>query len=379
MNIAAVAADGLPQGSYYAPDFNVEIEGQPFDAESKGDVLSLKLVMDLENMTSAEIELNNWDDRTFWFKYSDTDGVFVGNRVHIQMGYADRLVSMLRGEIERMAPKFPQSGSPTLSIAVLDDMQKLKDRRPVEGEQRQFRDMTFGQIAERIAQRNSLQTDIDPGGTEHAEVIQGDLDDAGFLLQLARRADAECYIYTGPDSGDATLRFGQPRDDRAGPRRDEFSFIWGQTLKSFTPTLTMSGQVQQVTVRGYDEDRMEEIVGIATADDIPGGAAGSSGPGNAETASGGRQDVIIGAAVETEEEARQLALSLLRQRAYEFITGSGEVIGLPELRPGDTVNLLNLGDRFSGSYYVKKVEHTIGAGGFSSKFDVRKSHAGDGA
>lgn len=365
-----------PPVADYAPDFRVTIEGQPFDDESKGDVLSLKVVMDLENMASAEIELNNWDDRSFWFKYSDSDGVFPGNRVDVQMGYADRLVSMLSGRIERLVPKFPQSGASTLSMSVLDDMQLLKDRRPIEGEERQFRDMTDGQIAERIAQRNGLATDIDPGGVTHEEVVQGDLDDASFLMQRARRTDSDCYIFTDPESGEATLRFGAPRDDRAGARSTEHAFVWGETLASFSPTLTMSGQVGQVTVRGWNEDRMEEVVGTATAEDVPGGANGS-GPANAGTAVGGRQDVIIGASVETEEEATALAQSLLRQRAYEFITGKGDIIGYPDMRPGDTVNLSNLGDRFSGSYYVKKVEHQINASGFMTKFEARKSHAGD--
>lgn len=372
MSVGATTVPGLPPTGYYAPDFRVEVEGQPFDEESKGDVLSLKVVMDLENMTSAEIELNNWDDRSFWFKYSDSTGIYVGNRIHIQLGYADRLVSMLRGQIERLAPKFPESGSPTLSIGVLDDMQLLKNRRPVEGEQRQFRDMTDSAIAEAIAQRNGLATDVDTSEVTHDEVVQGDLDDASFLMQRASRNNFDCYIYTDPDSGDPTLRFGEPR------RETEHPFTWGETLKSFTPTLAMSNQVSQVTVRGWNEDRMEEVVGVATAADLAGGGKGS-GPGNAESAVGGRQDVIIGAAVETQEEAEALARSLLRERAYEFITGSGEVIGLPDMRPGDVVTLANLGDRFSGSYDVIKVEHTIGSSGYSTKFDVRKTHEGSAA
>ena len=366
----------LPPIDTYAPDFKVEIEGQPFDDESKGDVLSLKVVMDLENMTSAEVELNNWDDRTFWFKYSDSDGIFPGNRVHVQLGYADRLVSMLRGRIERLAPKFPQSGASTLSLGVLDDMQLLKERRPAEGEERQFRGMSDGQIAQRIAQRNGLATDIDTDGPTHEEVVQGDHDDATFLMQRARRIDYDCYIYTDPDTGEPTLRFGEPRDDRAGARRREHNFTWGEGLISFTPTLTMSAQVKQVTVRGWNEDRMEEVVGVANADSLPGGAQGS-GPDNAGDAVAGREDVVIGAAVDTTEEAEALAQSLLRERAYEFITGAGEIMGYPDLRPGDTVILANLGNRFSGGYYVKKVEHALGTSGFMTKFEARKSYVGE--
>lgn len=374
MSFFATTIGGLPPTGHYAPDFLIEIEGQPLDPESKGDVLSLKLVMDLENMTSAEVTLNNWNDKTFWFKYSDQGGIYVGNRVHLKMGYANRTLSMLRGRINSLTPEFPSSGSSSLNLGILDNMVLLKDRRPAEGEERQFRGMTDGDIAEAIAVRNSLATDIDAFVVEHDEVAQGDLDDAQFLMQRARRTDSECYIYVGPETGEDTLRFGAPRDERAGSRATNHAFAWGETLKSFSPTLTMSNQVSQVTVRGWNEEEMEPIEATATADDIADAGSGNTGPGNASTAVGGRQDVIIGADVRTQAEAEALARSLLRQRAYEFITGKGEVIGLPDLRPADTITLSGLGDRFSGTYYAKRVEHEIGANGYATRFEVRKSY-----
>ena len=60
----------------------------------------------------------------------------------------------------------------------------------------------------------------------------------------------------------------------------------------------------------------------------------------------------------------------------EFITGSGKVIGLPDLRPSDNLSLSGLGKRFNGLYYVKKVEHTMGGSGYTTQFDVRKTYDG---
>ena len=74
--------------------------------------------------------------------------------------------------------------------------------------------------------------------------------------------------------------------------------------------------------------------------------------------------------VTSAEEARDLAISLLRERAYKFITGNGQVIGLPDLRPGTNVELKGLGKRFSGDYHVLKVEHSLGNTGFQTKFEA---------
>jgi phage protein D len=146
-------------------------------------------------------------------------------------------------------------------------------------------------------------------------------------------------------------------------------------LLTFTPTLTLSQQVGKVTVRGWDPRTKQAITATSTPEDLPrttGGGDGQSGPAAADSALQGRQDVVVDAPVASEEEARELAKSLLRERAYEFITATGRIAGLPELRPGDNLEIYGLGQRFSGSYFVKRVEHSLSASGFFTDFTVRR-------
>jgi phage protein D len=364
------AAGPVPTDQY-APDFRVEVEGRELDPETKGDVLDVKVTMDMDAMTSVDLTFSNWDDRNLSFKYSDTTALNVGNRVHVLMGYSGRLVSLMRGQINSLSPRFPQSGSPTITVSALDGMQLLKDRRPVEGEDTKYTQKTDWQIAQAIAVRNGLTAEVTREGPVHDEVVQKNQDDATFLMERAKRIDFDCYIYTNPASDHSVLRFVKPTDDRAGSRARTHAVRWGESLMSFEPTLTLSKQVSQVTVRGWDSATKQAIVVAATSADLPGGG-GTSGPQEAQRSLGNRQDVVVDVVVTSEEEARELAISLLRERAYEFITGSGEIIGLPDLRPGDNLELDGLGQRFSGTYYVKKVEHKIGGSGFTSRFEVRR-------
>jgi phage protein D len=55
------------------------------------------------------------------------------------------------------------------------------------------------------------------------------------------------------------------------------------------------------------------------------------------------------------------------------------VIGTPELRPGDTMQIDGLGTRFSGDYFVTGVEHTLGSEGFRTRFDARRTREGAAA
>ena len=90
----------------------------------------------------------------------------------------------------------------------------------------------------------------------------------------------------------------------------------------------------------------------------------------------GKHEVVVDVPINSEEEARWLAYALLAERAEQFITGTGQAIGLPDLRPGDNVEMKGLGERFVGPYYVTKVEHVINESGYRTQFDVRRLYDG---
>ena len=373
----SLVSSGLPNTDYYAPNFRVVIEGHELDPVAHGDMLEIKVVMDMENMTSFDLTINNWDDSHFTFKYSDKKTFEVGNRVHVMMGYADRVLSIATGQIISMTPRFPESGPSTLTVSGLDGMFKLRDRKPADGEVTKYVNKTDWQIAEIVASRNKLKTKVTKEGETHAEVVQKNQDDAQFLMERAKRIDFDCYVLTDPNSKDATLHFVKPTDGRDSGRTRVYQFRWGESLISFNPTINLSRQVSKITVRGWDPGSKQAIVATADPNDLPTARKGGrSGPQVAQDALQGKQDVVVDAPVTSQQEARELAISLLRERSYEFINGTGQVIGIPDLRPGDNIELDGLGVRFNGEYYVKKVEHSLGDAGYKTQFEVRRIYDG---
>jgi Bacteriophage probable baseplate hub protein len=371
MAARSLLSSGLPSTDYYAPNYKIEVEGRELDPESKGDVLEVKVTMDLNNMTHFDLTVNNWDDRHLSFKYSDTNVFDVGNRVHVQLGYADKLLSMVNGIITSLTPRFPESGPPTLAVGGEDSMVKLKDRKPKDGEQKKFVNHTDSEIAEIIAQRNKLVPKVTPQTERHDIVVQKNQDDATFLMERAKRIDYDCFIAVDPDSGKDALYFQPPSDTRDGRRTRVYVFEWGTSLINFNPTLSLNKQVGKVTVKGWDPTSKSIIKYTAGPDDLPSSGGGDNGPKTIQTRLQDREDIVVDQPVTSQQEAQTLARALLRERAYSYITGSGQVIGLPDLRPGDNVELKGLGKRFSGKYYVTKVEHTLGSSGYQTTFEVR--------
>jgi Bacteriophage probable baseplate hub protein len=373
--MAATLKPGLPHVDYYAPRFRVEIDGEELSPKTNGDILSLSVKMDLEQMASFDMTVANiatFRSASEVFKYSDGDRFDIGRQVHIKMGYADALLSMINGQITSVAPKFPQSGPPTLTVSGQDGMFKLKDKRPEESQQIQYLDHRDSDIAMAIADRNNLHFVVDQSDPIHHEVIQRMTDDATFLKERAARIDYDCHIVTDSLSGEATLYFVKPTDGREGKGQTSFAYRWGQDLLSFTPTINLSDQVASVTVRGWDPDTKVPIVAKAGPDDLPKQeGSGESGPQVAQRTQAGKQDVVVDAPVASQEEAAVLARSLLLRRAYKFITASGQVIGKPELRPGHNLDLSGLG-RFDGAYYVTRVDHQLDQNGYLTTFEARR-------
>ncbi|MDQ1728139.1 MAG: uncharacterized protein QOD33_264 [Pyrinomonadaceae bacterium] len=374
---------GLPSTDYYAPDFRVLVEGTELDAASHGDILDLNVSMDIDALTTFSLTVNNWDDRSFDFKYSDTTTFDIGKRVDIQMGYANQLRFMASGIIQTLAPRFPESGSPTLAVSGADRRVKLRERKPKPSDVKKFVNKTDWQIAQIIAERNQLEASVTRQGEQHPVVFQKNLDDLTFLMGRAKRIDFDFYLRVDPESGKDTLFFVSPTDNRDARRTQSYVFEWGKNLINYSSQLSLNRQVASVTVRGWDPATKQSISYTATPRDLPETRSqGANGPQTAKDRLADRQDFVVDHPVGSAQEARDLAISHLRERAYQFLTGTGRVIGLPDMRPGDVVELHGLGQRFSGTsdkyiqYAVKKVTHTLGGSGYQTQFEVRSTADG---
>lgn len=368
--------DGLARPERYAPECRIEIEGKELAPAILADVLQVTVTLELDAPASFQLNVNNWDTELFTFKYTEGNIFDLGHRAHIELGYAGALTSLVRGVITSMSPRFPDAGSPTVSITGLDSMVLLRDRKPTGSEQKQWTKKRDSEIARDIAKRNNLACHVDESPIEHPLVVQKNQDDAQFLLERAKKIDFDCFIGIDGAQRRDTLFFVRPRDGRTSETIRVYQFEWGRNLISFMPTLTVSRQVAKVTVRGWDSRNMEPIVATATVADLPKPKTKNkrvrSAPDVVENALGRKEDVVVDANPQSKDEAKQMAIAMLRQRAYTFITATMSVMGNPELRAGDNVQITGLGNRFAGEYHITKAEHTFGASGYLTQLTVRR-------
>jgi len=367
----------LPGGiDAYAPQIEIKVDGQKLALD---DVIELRVTLQRDEVGGFSMQLaNDFDLVTQTFRHSDFSRLDVFKPVEIRMGYAaaNQMATMFVGEITALSPSFPSSGMPTLSVTGTDLLGRLRRSKPGANDTKLFAGRPDWEIARQITTRNKLgwSDKSTSSGPSNPVVMQRDMDDLTFLLWLAKRNDFEAVVVI--ENQKAALYFGPPRDKRGPEAVTEIALVWGESLVSFTPRLWVGRQVSKVTVRGWDSRKKQKIEATASIEDLKAHGEGQSGAEILASKSGPKEERIVDRVVQSQEEAKALATQLLAETANQFLTGSGEAMGEPAIRPQTVVHLRGLGRRYNGDYYVAKADHVYGASGYMTSFEVERMKEG---
>jgi phage protein D len=344
---------------FFIPDFGLTGVNGPMGEAVLRDVVDVTFIDGIDRIDSVTVTLLNWDEAKRRPKYSDGAVFLPGNRLALSLGYrgAGRPTGMLDGVITVARTRLPADELPTLTVTAVDVLHRLRDvRRTVVYEK-----MTDDAIAKKIAKRLGVPIKTTPvGGPVHPYVLQDNEYDVVFLLGRARRAGYELWI-----DPTGTLRFG------VAGRTDVHELVWGEgSLVEFEPVLNFTRQVGSATVRGWDRSRKDPIVASVGRNALR-GPLDKDLKNALATACQGREDITVGV-VASAGEAKHRALGRLRTLGADMLRASGSTIGLPEIRAGCRIKVGNVGERFSGTYYVTGTEHRLGKSGYRTSFDCRR-------
>jgi phage protein D len=287
-----------------------------------------------------------------------------GAELDICLGYGDArsTPTAVSGLVTEITTNFPEGGSPELAIAGYDHGFALTMGK----NSRTWSNARDSDAAHEIASSNNISATIEPTSEQHAQIEQNQESDWEFLKKLADRNHFELYV-----DERRTLHFGKPNDKAGAVVRLEY----GQGLLSFKPEANLAGQISRVEVYGWDRRAAKPIIGVATTGEESGLSGKSAGQYlNAFVRDPGKRPTLrLRQPVFTQAEANQRAQAALDERAKQFLTGEGETIGLPEIRPDRNVELANLGFPFSKTYYIQQATHKIDGNGYRTRFKVKET------
>ena len=361
------------RGNFYAPSFNIVTGNQSLVLNLQLEVGSVEVRNSLKAEDRFSFVINNAFDITKR-EFIKIDGKTLpeffdfGLPIDIFMGYGDRshLDLMLSGVVTELSTSFPSSGAPQLTVSGFDHSYCLTKGSRSEGFGENKRD---SDAVRRLADLYGLNPKVEDTKVVHAKIAMSQESPATFLKRLAERNGFEWFVHH------KDLFFRKPANDERGI----IELKWGEGLVSFSPEIKLSEQVSQVEVYGWNVQTKKPIVGKARKGDEPGrdatrasGKRRQSGAeylqkvcrDNKETTLRVREPVF------SQQQADQRAKAILKGRAEGFVGGSGESIGIPELRADTNVALRGLGDFFNTTLYVRETTHTVNASGYRTTFQV---------
>jgi phage protein D len=337
--------------SFYVPRFEIRISGLSLTADITDHVLSITIETDLDLAGSFGITLRNADNQ-----FLDSSLFDLGKTVEIHLGYGNELYPAFLGELTSIEPSFPESGASVVRISGYDKSYKM--RRAQSG-LKDYSFMNDSLIAAQIAVENGLVPLVDPTPMFKQKVTQTESDMA-FLKSRASRYFFDVYVEWD------RLHFQFPR-----PQMQAYVLEWGRNLSSFSPRISAAGLAGIQVIRGYNQELAQTIVSMAMAADLDvDNIVERLGSSAMDLLQSLVRRGIYKEAVENPLEAAMLAKSILQNILEGMYEGTGACIGLPQLQAGEYISIKGVGKRFSGTYRLRKVTHTIDGNGYRTDFGI---------
>jgi phage protein D len=271
--------------------------------------------------------------------YLDGDVFDLGRRISVVIGPPGDSRTIFTGTISAIEAGFDEGDAPTVSVYAEDALMRLRFRQRTAT----WTDMSDADIVSAIAADHGLGSVTDIDGPTYPLVQQAEESDLAFIRNRATSLNAEIWI-----DADDVLHFVE-RERRPGV---ELVLTQGNDLLSATARVDLAHQRSEITFRGWDDGRVEQIAETAGGDVIAAVvAAGRTGPDvvadvfSESSLNRSRRDVL------SAERGRHYAEAEMRRRARSFVTVEGTTNGSPDLVPGAKLDLRRIGAPFSGAGY----------------------------
>jgi hypothetical protein len=373
----------------YAPQFKLEIGGDPVPAALRGSIVSISYQNGMEGSDSVDLVIANQDLRWLGDSLLAVDQGF-----KLSIGYAPEPLQLIFvGEVTAVEPSFPSGGMPTIKITAHDFLQRLThgkvDRAFVLGLPKiGLFPIPDPIVASLVSGANLLVPYPDPVGGALSILMtlatlavvpddaqrpvrrQQSQTDFEFLTGIANENGWEMYIDHTKDPQGYLLRF-QFLIQSYSP---ELTLTWGQSLMDFNPRLTTVGDIFGVAARIWIASLQTEFVIVVSWDYDRAAFDLAIYPalGDLDGLLGEKAKKTLSIKPSGFPGALRDVLSELLPRLNNRQTASGTCIGDTRIMAGKVINFDGLGSQFGGLYRVTSATHTFDGGGYKTSFKARK-------
>ena len=319
------------------------------------EIMSLSVVKEIGRVPVATIIIRDGDAAESNFEESESDEFLPGKKIKIRAGLDRKNKIIFQGIIIKQSIKVAEEGTARMVITCKDEAIKMTVGR----HNRYFEELKDSEIMDEIIGRyTELTADIEETSLKHREMVQHHCTDWDFVLS---RAEVNGRIVIA-DDGKIIIKTPDTQADPA------LSLEYGTSLLEFEAEMDARTQWNQVEAKSWDYSG--QTLFSSTSD-----SAEVSEPGNlngqelAEVIDLSKLELRHSGHAIEEELQSWVDAAMLKSRLAK-ICGRAKFTGFPDIKPGDTIDLQGLGNRFNGKSFISGVRHDIAGGDWDTQVQL---------
>lgn len=324
--------------------YSILINGKEADPTYK--LMSLSIMREVNRVPVAKIIFIDGDAAQRSFEISNKNDFVPGNKIQINLGRDSKNKQAFKGIIVKHSVNVKANGNSHLLIECMDECVKMTISR----QSHYFEKVKDSDVFDELASKHKLKTDAEKTKLLHKELVQHHVSDWDFLLL---RAEANGMLVIPIDG---TIKIARP----AIQPKEALQVNFGSSVLEFESEIDARLQFKNVHASSWDYSNQKlfeaksSSVSLAEPGNISGtDIAAAVSPENFEMHHSGHK---------LEQELQDWADGTLLRSRLSKIRGRAKFIGFGEIKPGDTVKITGVSDRFNGKSIVTAVRQDMGKG-----------------
>jgi Rhs element Vgr protein len=329
--------------------FTVKIDGQAVSSDYR--ILQVDVTREVNRIPSAKLIIADGDPALQDFEVSNSGDFIPGKAIEIQAGYALSEETIFKGIIVKHGIKVSDSQSSMLIIECRDEAYKMSIGR----NNKSFDESSDSDIISGIVANCGLTNDVDPTTAIHEKIIQYNVSDWDFINLRAEMNS----LFVMVDDGHVEVKKLDPAQSAVMP------LSYGASILGFEAEIDSRNQFKGIKAESWDSAGQEMIEMEGQSQAIP-------DPGNLtsdELANVAGLDFLMlrHSGQITDAELKAWSDAMLNRSRLARNVGRIKIQGIPDLKPGQVVELQGLGNRFNGNAIITAVRHEIADGDWNTR------------
>jgi Rhs element Vgr protein len=329
--------------------YNILINGNDTDPAYK--LMSLSILKEVNRIPFARIVFSDGDAAKRSFEISNKNDFVPGNKIQINLGRDSKNKQAFKGIIIKHAVKVKANGHTQFLVDCMDESVKMTIGR----HSKYFEQGKDSQIFDELVARYNLKMDSEETKLNHKQLVQHHISDWDFMLL---RAEANGMLVM---VNDGEIRIARPKIQST----EALQVNYGSSILEFESEIDARSQFKNVRATSWDYANQQLFEaetssvqftehGNISGDDI----ANAVSPENFELHHSGHK---------LEQELQDWTDGILIRSRLSKIRGRVRCIGFGDIKPGDTLKISGISDRFNGKAYVTAVRQEIGNGNWETQ------------